>query len=245
MIDHRASGLEKLVSQFQGSEKLKAYLSVFLDEIQGMQDTLAKIKSERWIDTAQGVQLDGCGYIVGVERYGRSDDDYRQAIKNQVGSSSMIGTSLAIKKLLRFLSSADDIQYLEHYPATAIVLTEGYGANKGLPDLLESVAPASINNIQAMVTFGEMPFRLSKATESRSALAVNGGAISVQDESRMDVGRSAKSFGSGARFSGLIMPKLAVNGLPLVVNGSTTIIASDDKSVKILDNGYHLTGVFQ
>lgn len=244
-MDYVSSGIDKLVSQFNGSARLKEFLSAFLREIQSIDDTLQKVKAQRWIETAYGVQLDGCGFIVGVDRYGMADEEYRQAIKSRVGATAALGTPKAVQGLLKFLSKADGIQYQEHYPATSIVLTEGYGANSKLPASIESVAPAGISDIPVMVTFGEKPLRTILPAEVRAVMEINGNPLSVSDGKMLDLGRAAKSQSSGARLSGLVSPRLSVNGKPLITSANKKVCISGTQEDKILDNGYHLTGVFQ
>lgn len=61
-------GLSRLAFQFNESEKFKSFLTAFLDEFQYLDDQNENLKALRTLDASQGVQLDGVGEIVGLER---------------------------------------------------------------------------------------------------------------------------------------------------------------------------------
>jgi len=60
--------LAKLASQYQDSTKFKAYIASFLTEFEALAASRLQLLNERWLNTAEGVQLDGIGEIVGIKR---------------------------------------------------------------------------------------------------------------------------------------------------------------------------------
>ena len=60
--------LNRLASQFKDSENLRGLLSAHLLDFEDISISLDDLLSDRYLDTAQGVQLDGIGEIVGLER---------------------------------------------------------------------------------------------------------------------------------------------------------------------------------
>jgi len=60
--------LDRLAFQFSDSENLKGLLSVHLLDFEDISLSLDDLLSDRYLDTAQGVQLDGIGEIVGLVR---------------------------------------------------------------------------------------------------------------------------------------------------------------------------------
>ena len=58
----------KLISQFHGKNILAAELDALQEELDEIFSVLDDLKNKRWIDTADGVQLDGIGTIVGRDR---------------------------------------------------------------------------------------------------------------------------------------------------------------------------------
>jgi len=61
-------GLSRLAYQFETSENFKGFLTSFLTEFQELEISGLQLLNERYLDTSQGVQLDGIGEIVGLPR---------------------------------------------------------------------------------------------------------------------------------------------------------------------------------
>lgn len=67
-IDHTELALERLVSQYKNSTRLKAFISVFTDQNQEIEDAIFDLLNFRDLDTAYGAQVDLLGRVVGAER---------------------------------------------------------------------------------------------------------------------------------------------------------------------------------
>ena len=61
-------GLNRLAYQFKDSTKFQDFIESFLSELQDLYESENQLLTERYLDTAVGVQLDGIGEIVGLER---------------------------------------------------------------------------------------------------------------------------------------------------------------------------------
>src|SRR5688572_28574549 len=89
MIDNVVERQQSLVAaQFRKSPKdptnLQKLVAVFSNSYQKIHKTLDDLKHKRNLDTAEGVQLDGLGQILGLPRQsGESDEDYRERLKFQ------------------------------------------------------------------------------------------------------------------------------------------------------------------
>lgn len=129
-MTHEELALTRLTSEFQNSEKVKGLLSAIVKPLDALKADYDAIKTERWIDTAIGKQLDGCGAIVLEPRSGRSDEEYRAAIKFRVFVNRSSGTPQDLIKALKYFIASDDVQYLESYPATAILFADGWIGDK-------------------------------------------------------------------------------------------------------------------
>ena len=57
-----------LLAQFHGQQKLEGLLKVLGRQLDKIETALNDIQEKRWLDTAEGAQLDGCGTIVGQSR---------------------------------------------------------------------------------------------------------------------------------------------------------------------------------
>lgn len=105
-----------LVEQFRGKPDLEALLSAFIAQVQDLEDVLFQLLENRWLDTASGVQLDGIGAIVGLERLGLNDDDYRTALRAQIRLNRSSGTIPDNTTILELLIS-NSFRIREWFPA--------------------------------------------------------------------------------------------------------------------------------
>lgn len=67
-IDHEELAISRLATQFRESTNLIAYLKTLLLEANNLEQVFCDLLEKRWIDTAEGVQLDILGSIVGQPR---------------------------------------------------------------------------------------------------------------------------------------------------------------------------------
>lgn len=74
MSDVITKGLSRLAYQFNDSEKFKGFVAAFLEQYQDLEDSNQQLLTLRYLDTAEGKQLDGIGEIVGIERPRLSND---------------------------------------------------------------------------------------------------------------------------------------------------------------------------
>lgn len=91
--DNAENGLELLLGQFGGSETLKALLASYLLPLNDLQDASLQVHLDRWLDNAEGVQLDTLGAIVREGRNGRTDERYRIAIRSRILVNKSNGTT--------------------------------------------------------------------------------------------------------------------------------------------------------
>jgi len=68
IINHGDTGEDKLVTQFKEAANLIAFIRALLKGSDDLETVFNDLLDNRWIDTAEGVQLDNIGEIVGQER---------------------------------------------------------------------------------------------------------------------------------------------------------------------------------
>lgn len=68
VIDHKALAESRLANQFKKSVNLIAYIKALLSEADTLEQVYQSLLNDRWIDTAEGVNLDILGAIVGQSR---------------------------------------------------------------------------------------------------------------------------------------------------------------------------------
>lgn len=67
-INHTTQAISRLLTQYREASNLIAYISAFTDESDQLETMFQDLLNDRWIDTAEGAQLDIIGLIVGQSR---------------------------------------------------------------------------------------------------------------------------------------------------------------------------------
>lgn len=160
-IDHAELAVSRLASQFAGSTKLQSLVRAICEPFNSVEACANELINNRWIDTAIGAQIDGLGTIVGEGREGRNDDDYREALRFRVFINVSKGTPPDVIRALDYITKADDVQYMESWPATVFLYSDGYSANKLLPNVMQDLLPAAVSDVDVAVSFGEEALRMS------------------------------------------------------------------------------------
>jgi hypothetical protein len=240
MLDYAAKFVPKLTGQFEDSPKLKGMVKAILDALTELENQGDALITERWIDTAIGKQLDGAGYIVGESRKGRDDEAYRKAIKFRVFVNISKGTPDDLVSAVKFLTSPTDCQYLESFPATAILFTNGMDVPSDIHDQLQTMAPVALSDVPVCVSFGEKPFRFGREALP-GELFVNDQYLTAEG-SDLQVTQSSV-LQNGATLGGVVPSELDV-GIGYLDLGGPTLAVYNPNTVTLLGD-YKLTGVYQ
>jgi hypothetical protein len=106
---------------------IKKLLRALVTPVQDLEDTLQTLLVERSIDTAVGEQLNVLGRLVGQERAGLVDDDYRRVLRARISVHRSKGTIADINKITRLIAYPDplDIEIDNHGPAALTVYVNG------------------------------------------------------------------------------------------------------------------------
>lgn len=256
--DHSAVAQPRLTGQFYESKKLWDLVGEIVAPLTGIEDTCDDFMTDRWIETAIGRQLDGCGYIVRVARKGREDEPYRAAIKAQIA----IGVSGAripdLCGLLAFITQPmhpEHEQYLENWPATAILHTDGLFVPYNIQSVMQSASAAGIENVPVMVSYEYgYPWRMEIAPDiipfaDFFVNDVNMLTVTAAIADLQVTNTQASSVGSNiSTLGGLSPPDLWVNGGYLAVGSGPatatmpTLVVNDPNAVPY--GGNYVPGVF-
>lgn len=242
MLDYAAIAVPRLTGQFENSPKLKALIAAIVGPLTTLETEADALVADRWIDTAVGKQLDGCGYIVGELRQGRDDDAYRTAIKFRVFVNISKGTPTDLIRGLKFLTDPTDCQYLEAYPATALLFTNGFFVDYKIQPTMQDLAPAAISNVPVAVSFCDIPFRFSREPVA-SELFVND-ATDYLTANGSDIQVAHKASLTGAATLGGVVPAELDVGIGYLDVGGPTLAVYNPNSLITLGHD-NLTGVFQ
>jgi len=114
------------VEYFRGKPKLAAFLTAFVNQLQELEAVFFDLLEERWLDSAIGAQLDGLGFIVGTERLGLDDTDFRAAIRARIRLNLSSGTIPDNTTILPLLIS-NSFEIIEWFPAAfSIIISDAF-----------------------------------------------------------------------------------------------------------------------
>jgi hypothetical protein len=111
--------------QFSDSQRIKDLTASLLKPLLSLRTSFEQLEEDRWIDTAEGVQLDELGAILGVARKGRTDSEYRLILRFQIFINTSKTEPETLIKATRVLSGGTFIRYWENPDAGFHLFTDG------------------------------------------------------------------------------------------------------------------------
>lgn len=113
---HTDDAHDLLTSYFQNKPKIRGLLDAFVTQIQNLEDGAYPFYTAFLVNSAIGAQLNSVGFIVGVDRAGRSDSEYRTAILAKIAINTSLGTIEDAITVYGLLTGSTDTQVIEYYP---------------------------------------------------------------------------------------------------------------------------------
>lgn len=154
--DHEAEARDLFIEQFKRSTNLRAWMDDYIESVQDVEDVFYQLWSMRGIDAATGAQLDALGVIVGAERNGLDDTDYRIRIRIRIRTNLSSGLDSDISDVFSLLLGANPpITVIEYFPAGFVVwLSEyiAYSTAATLASILTDTRSAGVNAQLAYLT---------------------------------------------------------------------------------------------
>ena len=96
-------------------------------QLQEIEDCLADMYVNLYLENATKYQLDVIGKILDLDRNGFDDDSYRSLLRVKANTNSIAGSPEAIISTVRGLIGNENFQYVHEYPAkTKIITTERF-----------------------------------------------------------------------------------------------------------------------
>jgi hypothetical protein len=135
--NHADEIVENLANQFHGKPRLAALLTVFAGQVQELEQALYDLLIYRQLEFAEGAQVDGFGSIVGEAREGRTDIDYKAAIRARINLNLCNGTAEDIINLIRGIVGDVRVKVTDYYPAGFIA------------DIVDPIDPLLVDPIRA------------------------------------------------------------------------------------------------
>jgi hypothetical protein len=153
-----------LVSQFRRQPNITGFMSTVAKQLQDVHGAHEQLNTMRWLQNAEGKQLDGIGAIVVMSRadaalfeIGKPDASavndtvYRKYLYYKMFLNTSTGTRREVMKALRFFWDEAPLYYSENpdYPATIFVSTPPLAPDVPIEGLLEApiVKPAGVRFI--------------------------------------------------------------------------------------------------
>lgn len=90
-VDHVAAAIARLPEQFKNKTKIVNLLTALATPAVSLEAALWQLLVERSVTAAIGIQLDQLGVLVGQERGGLSDSDYRRYISARIAANRSRG----------------------------------------------------------------------------------------------------------------------------------------------------------
>jgi hypothetical protein len=247
-IDYEAQLNELLLSQFEDSPNIVNLIKSWLAPVQELEDSLIDYDRHAGITTAYGVVLDQIGAMMGVERDGRSDNEYRTAILGKAILARMDGTTERFLEGFRVLADTEQVRIHTYYPKDLYAVA-GEGWNATLPGELKKIAPVC-SNVHLIVGSdlayvvpaieGDVDDTLHTHLDEPYDLLVNG----TPDPWQVSVAQSAEALGTTTTFGweGVALTNEALTAFEAenykLVLG---ILVDERRNVVLDDNGNPIT----
>lgn len=115
--NHIQQALDRLVIQYTESETVKDYLRAVMPEIQELENVFCDLQDKRFIDTAEGEQLNIIGELVGQSRIAGgqvlTDELYRIFIRARIIKNYTRATLEDIIQMIIFILQAEAVFIVE------------------------------------------------------------------------------------------------------------------------------------
>jgi Protein of unknown function (DUF2612) len=159
--DHVARAQSLLIEQFKRKERIRALVAVYVAPLQELEDVFSDLYRLRDISSASGAQLDTLGEIVGQPREGRTDTEYRAAIRFRIQLNGSSGQPDTVSEALRFFTSATQVRLIEKFPGAVTLFTDGTTIPSNLQAQMQALVPAAVRVTGVALSYGDTPFEFS------------------------------------------------------------------------------------
>jgi hypothetical protein len=116
ITDYQKESEQTLVTQFANKIGFKNYLLTIIPLIQELENVFQDLYLYRNIEFSYGIQLDGLGQILGLERNSLNDDDYRKFLKFQAYVNTSKGESELLIEAVKFFTNSSYVILYEIFP---------------------------------------------------------------------------------------------------------------------------------
>lgn len=142
------------------ANNIEKLLACLIAPCQDLEDALQQLKTQRFVDTAAGAQLEVIGKIAGQPRLGLDDDTYRRYIRARIAANNSDGTTEDLLNICELVVYDDDATYVltQEGTATARLFVSGEFITGALAAILFSfLNAAKSGGVRIVLQWGESP----------------------------------------------------------------------------------------
>ena len=136
--------INRLIAQFKDKPKLEAFLNAVSNELQAFENASFELNSLLDIDTMEGAQLDGIGTIVVEPRQGKSDAEYRVALRQKIAANAGSGEPESVIETFLLVTGSTVATYMEDYPAGFGIYGDAASYPSGSLEAVRDASPAGV-----------------------------------------------------------------------------------------------------
>lgn len=169
ITDHTLQAIANLLWQFQDRPRLTELVNIFTAEIQDLEDLYNDLFDKRYLDNAEGAQLDVYGRIIGWPRYDFNDDDYRKLLKVGILANQ---TDSQIDEITYIISQLTEVPawYVQrgqaHYSLTSLIPSDlSDEIMTIIISLMDRISPAGVSWEVILGLSGDQVFRFDTANQ--------------------------------------------------------------------------------
>lgn len=198
---HVDDALGRFTSQYDDMPVMQGVARVFAERMQALEGSAYELLTQRWINTAQGEQLDRIGETVGEYRMAREDEAYRAAIKIRIGLNRGSGEPESVILVMNQL--LENATYHEDYPAGVLIATNNEPITLQDQRGIVSVTPAGIR-VSGLATLNQGGIRVGSATMGGSTTTIQPYFTGLLEQSMF----AGRGVATGASIVSQVYPEL-------------------------------------
>lgn len=120
--DHLEQARQDLLSQFREKTRIEALITALAFGVQTLEDELFDFVTSTTVDFATGDLLDRLGFIVGEQRLGLTDTEYRRILRVRIAANRSSGTRDELISIFQQATSATEVRLIDSPPAAFLLI---------------------------------------------------------------------------------------------------------------------------
>ncbi len=154
-IDHESDIESLLIDQYCDSTTLINIISGISEIKQEIEEVALDLLDKRTLGNSEGAQLDKLGELVGLDRKGKTDEEYRTEIRTKIQINLSGGQIEILIGLITSLTGSTVVHLIESYPAKISVAFNGIAPS----DLASTVDTLKASGVEiSLAQFSSNPF---------------------------------------------------------------------------------------